>query len=126
MGQIWEADEPGSSLTFKFRGTKAALYDLLGPDCGQVQITVDGKPASKLVPRFDSYCTYHRISTLHLASNLDPNKMHTVTVVIDAEQPDRQPVAFRLKNPEEELKSEKYQGTKIRVGKIMLRGELVP
>ncbi|QDT89222.1 SGNH/GDSL hydrolase family protein [Gimesia algae] len=126
MGQIWEADTPGSKLTFRFRGSQAALYDLLGPDGGQVQITVDGKPHEKLTPRFDSYCTYHRIATLRLAEGLNPEQIHTVTVEIDAEQPDRNPVAFRLKNPEEELKAAKYQGTRIRVGKIMLRGELVP
>ncbi|MCA9022880.1 MAG: SGNH/GDSL hydrolase family protein, partial [Planctomycetaceae bacterium] len=51
MGQIWEADAPGSKLTFRFRGSQAALYDLLGPDGGQVQITVDGKPREKLTPR---------------------------------------------------------------------------
>lgn len=126
MGQIWEADAPGSRITFRFRGTQAALYDLLGPDGGQVLITVDGKPSQKPVARFDSYCTYHRISTLRLAQNLDPNQIHTVTVEIHPEQPDRTPVAFRLKNPDEELKSPKYQGTRIRVGQIMLRGELVP
>ncbi|MFH1304068.1 MAG: SGNH/GDSL hydrolase family protein [Planctomycetota bacterium] len=126
MGQIWEADEPGSLLTFQFRGSQAALYDLLGPDGGQVQITVDGKPHPKLTPRFDSYCTYHRIATLNLAQNLDPQQVHTVTVEIHPEQPDRSSVAFRLKNPDQELKSPKFQGTKIRVGKIMLRGELVP
>ena len=126
MGQIWEVDKPGSRITFRFRGTQAALYDLLGPDGGQVQITVDGKPHSKLTPRFDSYCTYHRIATLNLTQDLDPNKVHSVTVEIHPEQPDRNSVAFRLKNPEEELKSSKYRGTKIRVGKIMLRGELVP
>ncbi|MCR9232570.1 MAG: GDSL-type esterase/lipase family protein [bacterium] len=126
MGQIWEADEPGSRITFRFRGTQAALYDLLGPDGGQVLITVDGKPSQKPVARFDSYCTYHRISTLRLAQNLDPNQIHTVTVEIHPEQPDRTPVSFRLKNPDEELKSPKYQGTRIRVGQIMLRGELVP
>ena len=126
MGQIWEADEPGSRLTFRFRGSQAALYDLLGPDGGQLLITVDGKQRPKLTPRFDSYCTYHRIATLELAQNLDPDKVHTVTVEIHPEQPDRSPVAFRLKNPDQELKAPKFQGTKIRVGKIMLRGTLVP
>ncbi|WP_298865873.1 SGNH/GDSL hydrolase family protein [uncultured Gimesia sp.] len=126
MGQIWEADKPGSRLTFRFRGSQAALYDLLGPDGGQVLITIDGKQQTKLRPRFDSYCTYHRIATLKLAQNLDPQAIHTVTVEIHPEQPDRSPVAFRLKDPAQELKKTKYQGTKIRVGKIMLRGELVP
>ena len=126
MGQIWEADKPGSRLTFRFRGSQAALYDLLGPDGGQLLITIDGKQQPKPKLRFDSYCTYHRIATLKLAQNLDPQVIHTVTVEIHPDQPDRSPVAFRLKNPAQELQTPKYQGTKIRIGKIMLRGELVP
>ena len=42
MGTLWEATQPGSRLTFKFRGSTARLYDLLGPDGGQVLVTVDG------------------------------------------------------------------------------------
>ena len=126
MGTLWEATEPGSKLTFKFRGSAAKLYDLVGPDGGQVIITVDGKRAAKVVPRFDSYCTYHRIATLPIANGLDPTQVHTVTVEVDSDQPDRQSVAFRLKNPEVELKAPKYQGTNIRVGQILVLGDIVP
>lgn len=125
MGTLWEASEPSSRLSFKFRGSAARLYDLLGPDGGQVVITVDGETRAGPVPRFDSYCTYHRIATLPLAAGLDPDKVHTVTVEVHPDQPDRSSVAFRLKNPETELKSAKYQGTNIRVGQILLLGELV-
>ncbi|MEW4564861.1 GDSL-type esterase/lipase family protein [Bremerella sp. JC770] len=126
MGQIYEATEPGSKLTFRFRGSTAKLYDLLGPDGGQVIISVDGKPGTKPVPRFDSYCTYHRIATLSVAGNVDPEEVHEVTIEIHPEQPDRQPVAFRLKNPEEELKAPKYQGTKVRTSQILVLGDIVP
>ncbi len=88
-------------------------------------VTVDGKQIAKPIPRFDSYCTYHRLATLPLVENADPEQVHTVTVELHPEQPDRTPVAFRLKNPEEELKSPKYQGTRIRVGQILLLGDLV-
>ena len=125
MGDLWEAREPGSRITFRFRGSTAKLYDLLGPDGGQVVITVDGKTRAKPVPRFDSYCTYHRIATLSVATGLDPDETHTVTIEVHPDQPDRQPVAFRLKNPDEELKSPKYQGTNIRIGQILLLGELI-
>ena len=126
MGTIWEAETPGAKLTFQFRGSTAKLYDLLGPDGGQVMITVDGVQRQKPVPRFDSYCTYHRIATLSIADGLDPEQVHTVSIEIHPEQPDRQSVAFRLQNPEEELKAPKYQGTRVRVGQILLLGELVP
>ncbi len=125
MGPLWEATEPGARISFKFKGSSAKLYDLLGPDGGQVVITVDGTTREKPVPRFDSYCTYHRIATLSLAEGLDPNAVHTVSVEIHPEQPDRQPVAFRLKDPETELKSPKYQGTKVRASQILILGDVV-
>lgn len=126
MGQIYEATEPGSKLTFRFRGSSAKLYDLLGPDGGQVIISVDGKPREKLVPRFDSYCTYHRIATLSVAGDVDPEAIHEVTIEIHPDQPDRQAVAFRLKNPEVELKAPKYQGTNVRASQILVLGDIVP
>ena len=125
LGQIWETTTPGSKLRFQFRGSTAKLYDLVGPDGGQVIITVDGQRREKLIPRFDSYCTYHRLSTLTLLDGADPEQIHTVEIEVHPEQPDRTPVAFRLKNPDQELQSDKYQGTKLRIGKVMLIGELV-
>jgi hypothetical protein len=125
MGTLWETTQPGSKLTFKFRGSTARLYDLLGPDGGQVMVTVDGKLSAKPVPRFDSYCTYHRIATLTLAQGLDSSQVHTVSVEVHPEQPDRTPVAFRLKDPDVELKGEKYQGTNVRASQILVLGDVV-
>lgn len=125
MGALWQAEKPGSALSFRFRGSLVKLYDLLGPDAGQVIVTVDGKTRPNPVPRFDSYTTYHRISTLTIGDRLDPAAVHTVSIEIHPEQPDRQSIAFRLKDPEQELKAEKYQGTRIRVGQIMILGDLV-
>ena len=124
MGRIWTAAQPGSKLHFKFKGSVAMLYDLLGPDGGQVIITVDGKTGSQPVPRFDSYCTGHRIATLNLAAGVNPNQIHDVTVEIHPDQPDRKSVAFRLKDPEKELKMPKYQGTRLWISQILLLGDL--
>ncbi len=124
MGSLWYSGTPGSKITFKFRGSQAKLYDLLGPDGGQVIITVDDTTRDKPIPRFDSYCTYHRIATLGIATGLDPNEIHTVTVEIHPDQPDRKPVAFRLKDPGTELKASKYEGTKFRTSQILLLGDL--
>ncbi len=124
MGPLWYSGTPGSRISFKFRGSQAKLYDLLGPDGGQVTISVDGQPQDKPVPRFDSYCTYHRIATLGIAEGLDPSAVHSVTIEIHPDQPDRTPVAFRLKDPDTELKDSKYQGTKVRASQILLLGDL--
>jgi len=125
MGPLWYSGTPGSKIQFRFRGSQAKLYDLLGPDGGQVVITVDGQTREKPAPRFDSYCTYHRIATLGVATGLAQADTHTVTIEIHPEQPDRTPVAFRLEDPDKELQAAKYQGTKVRASKLLLLGDLV-
>ena len=123
MGTIWYAREPGDSLTFKFKGTYCSIYDLLGPDGGQVWITVDGVRTKRPVPRFDSYCTYHRIAMLNVYNGKDG--VHEVTIEVDKNEPSRQSVAFRLQNPETELNSPKYHGTRFWPAQILLVGDLV-
>ena len=125
MGQIWAAEKPGCKVHFSFKGKVAKVYDLLGPDGGQVIITVDGKPGAEPVPRFDSYCTYHRIATLGVVAGNDMSDVHEVTIEIHPEQPDRKSVAFRLKDPDQELKGPKFQGTRVWMSQLMLLGDLV-
>ncbi len=122
--EVYESNEPGSKLSFKFKGSHVAVYDVLGPNGGQVNITVDGKKSGP-VPRFDSYCTYWRLATLGVASDLDPTVEHEVVIEIDKDQPSRQPVAFRLENPEKELAEPKYNGHNVWFGPIMVIGDVI-
>ena len=122
MNEIWETKTPGSKLVFAFDGTSCRIYDLLGPDGGQVWVTVDGKRSAYPLARFDSYCTYHRTATLFVYDG-KPGR-HTVEIELDSKQPSRQPVAFRLKDPETELKGPKYNGTRFWPAKILIVGDL--
>ena len=122
-GTIWYARNAEDSMTFKFKGTCCKIYDLLGPDGGQVWITVDGVRTKRPVPRFDSYCTYHRLATLNIYEGKDG--VHEVTIKVDKDEPSRQSVAFRLQNPDAELCSPKYRGTKFWPSQILLIGDLV-
>ena len=122
MDEIWETKTPGSKLVFAFNGTQCRIYDLLGPDGGQVWVTVDGKRSANPLARFDSYCTYHRMATLFVFDG-KPGR-HTVEIELDSKQPDRQPVAFRLKDPETELAGPKYNGTRFWPAKIMVVGDV--
>lgn len=125
MGKdVFTSNAPGSTLSFTFRGSRAMIYNVLGPNGGQVRIAVDGTERGP-VPQFDSYCTYHRLASLFIAGDLDPNAAHEVVVEIDAEQPDRTPVAFRLQDPEKELAEPKYQGHNVWFGPIMVLGDVV-
>ncbi|NLC57778.1 MAG: SGNH/GDSL hydrolase family protein [Armatimonadetes bacterium] len=122
MPEVWEATKPGEKITFRFRGTAAKLYDIMGPDGCQVVCTVDGK-ASPPQPRFDVFCSYHRLASMTIAEGLE-DAVHTVTVEIHPEQPDRTPVTDRERsNPGFDPKA--YDGTVLRVGSLMLIGDLV-
>ena len=122
---VFTSDAPGAKLTFRFKGSQVKIYDILGPNGGQVRVTVDGKPHNNPIPRFDSFCTYWRLATLTLADGLDPNVVHEATVEIDAEQPSRQPVAFRLADPEKELAEPNYNGRNVWFGPILVLGDVV-
>jgi lysophospholipase L1-like esterase len=118
---LWKANAPGESILFRFRGTTARIYDLLGPDCGQVTVIVDnGAPLVK--PRLESYCTYHRLATLSVAEGL-PDGLHTVKVTLHPEQPDKAEIlrqrAERMYDPK------RFDGTAWYAGAILLIGELV-
>lgn len=122
---VYVSEVPGSRLTIKFKGSRLSIYDVLGPNGGQVNITVDGVSSEKPCPRFDSFCTYWRLATLVVASDLDPNVEHEAIIEIDEEEPSRQPVAFRLENPEKELAEPKYHGHNVWFGPIMIIGDVL-
>ena len=124
MPEIWEATQPGEKMKFSFKGTAVKLYDLLGPDGAQVWVTLDGKKRDKPVARFDGYSSYHRLATLNIADNL-PDAIHTVEIEIDAQQPDRSSVTEKEKT-KPNFDPKKYDGTAMRVGGILLIGDLVP
>ncbi|NBV23414.1 MAG: SGNH/GDSL hydrolase family protein [Proteobacteria bacterium] len=121
MTALHKATQAGATLTFKFKGTRAAIYDIIGPDCGQVIVTVDDQPA-KTVPRFDSYCTYHRLATLGLGSDL-PDQVHTVKIEVHPQQPDKAKILATRNNKMD--KPERFDGTAFFPGAILLVGELV-
>ena len=87
LSDLHRATAPGETLEFKFKGTRCSIYDIVGPDCGQVTITLDDQPA-RIVPRFDSYSTYHRLSALVIGTDLT-DTVHSVKIQIHPDQPDK-------------------------------------
>ena len=121
LPKIWKATQPGESVSFQFRGATARIYDLVGPDCGQVIVKVDdGPPVVR--PRFDAYCTYHRLATMSIAEGL-PDTVHRVELTIHPEQPDKAKILSqrneKMDNPM------RYDGTAWYAGAILLVGEMV-
>ncbi|MFA6546809.1 MAG: GDSL-type esterase/lipase family protein, partial [Limisphaerales bacterium] len=121
MTALHRGSKPGDSINFKFKGTRCSIYDIVGPDCGQVVVTVDDQPP-RIIPRFDGYCTYHRLAALGLGSEL-PDKVHTVKIEIHPQQPDKAKILAQRN--EKMDKPERFNGTAFYPGAILLVGELV-
>jgi lysophospholipase L1-like esterase len=121
---MWRASKAGDTLTFQFHGTVVGFFDLVGPDGGQLKVSLDGGEA-KTTPRFDSYCTYHRLSKFQAGSGLDPEAVHTVKVTLDSESPDKRTVLFEKNKPDFDSHPERYAENRWNVGYIMLLGEPV-
>lgn len=129
LGKIWagrlpsvhEAARAGETITFKFKGTRCGIYDLAGPDSGRVRITVDGGPPV-INTRFDAYCTYHRLKTFVIGTEL-PDAVHTVKIEVLADRPDKAAILAQRKQRIDDPK--RYEGLAFRPGAILLVGELV-
>ncbi len=121
MTSLHKGTKPGETITFKFKGTRCAIYDIVGPDCGQVIVTLDDQP-TKIVPRFDAYCTYHRLSSLMIGSDL-PDIVHSVKIEIHPDQPDKAAILAKNKNTID--KPERFNGTAFYPGALLLVGEVV-
>jgi lysophospholipase L1-like esterase len=118
---LHRAAAAGATLTFKFKGTRCAIYDVIGPDGGQVRVTLDDRPP-EVRPRFDSYCTYHRLNSFVIGSDL-PDTEHTVKIELLAEAPDKAKILAQRKQTIDD--PQKFAGLTFHPGAILLVGELV-
>lgn len=124
MPEMWRANAAGASLSFRFRGSQVALYDILGPDGGVVSATLDGEKKGPF-RRIDGHCTYHRLSKIFLASDLDQEATHSVTITLTDERPDKREILFEKNREFYDKHPERYEPELWHVGSIMLIGELV-
>lgn len=123
LPELWKAEKPGESITFKFKGTCVWIYDLVGPDCGAVRVKLDDQPETMHL-RFDPYCIDHRICWLEIASGL-LDILHTVTVTIDALVPDKMSILFEHNRPDMKLHPARYDGTTWYASALLLIGEML-
>lgn len=121
LPEVWKANQPGESIRFRVRGSVIRIYDLVGPDCGQVSIQVDDEPAY-VRPRFDAYCTYHRLNCLVVGNNLKPAE-HEITLTIHPEQPDKARILSQRNETMDDPK--RFDGTTWYAGAILVLGDFL-
>jgi len=124
LPQMWRTSVPGSALGLKFKGEVIGFFDVVGPDGGQLKVKVD-EGEEKIVPRFDAYCVYHRLSKFQAGSGLAGDVVHTVSVTLDSAGPDKRTVLFEKNRPDFDKNPEKFAPKVWNVGAVMLIGEVV-
>ena len=124
MPELYQAVSPGASLSFSFRGTTAAIFDLVGPDGGQLVAQFDnGKPTRPR--RIDGYCTYHRMAKVNIATEKE-DALHHVKITLTPQKLDKTKIIFESKRADIEKNPDKYAGHTWYPSAIMLIGELEP
>lgn len=122
MPELFQATSPGATLSFQFEGTAVAIFDVLGPDGGQLSVQLDdSKPIMR--NRIDGYCTYHRMSKLNIGTDLNP-EIHTVKITLTPNKLDKRAILFERNRGDFEAKPEKYHEQTWYPSAIMLIGEL--
>jgi acyl-CoA thioesterase I len=71
--------KPGAQLEYYFEGTVIGIAYRMGPDCGIIEILIDGKPAPPPIAKIDSYYSLSRIGTSIIAGGLSPGE-HKLTI----------------------------------------------
>ncbi|WP_419581518.1 GDSL-type esterase/lipase family protein [Stieleria magnilauensis] len=121
MPELYQAEEPGATLTFTFEGTNAAIFDLVGPDGGQLRVRLDDNEVTR--NRIDGYCTYHRMATLRIGSELSPGR-HSVTIELTPQQLDKREILFERNRSDFDGKPDKYKNHTWYASSLMLIGDL--
>jgi len=119
---LWRG-ELGAELSFRFKGSRAMIYDIMGPGCGKLEITIDGK--TLIVVRMDGYCTYNRLTTLDIAKDLDIQKIHEVKIKVLDDKLDKGKILLDYNRNDFKNNPGKYTGSNWYAGAIFLVGELV-
>jgi sialidase-1 len=74
---VLEATQPGSELSFEFKGTAVGIYAIIGFDAGTLEYAIDKAPV-QTKDQFDGWCEIaHRPFFTLFATNLSPGK-HTL------------------------------------------------
>ncbi|MGN6420754.1 MAG: SGNH/GDSL hydrolase family protein [Pseudobacter sp.] len=136
---IMKATEPGSSFTFRFNGNMFGLFDIGGPEAGQLSIEVDGKPVhlsavkpgtrvstvteegTPLLNRFNNFCN-NRYRGQFDCIKLIPGE-HTVTITISPEKADKRAILGDKQLTDIDANPERYNQTAIWLGKILMNGK---
>ncbi|MEI7421726.1 MAG: family 43 glycosylhydrolase [Prolixibacteraceae bacterium] len=137
---VMKAEKPGAWLKFSFNGTMLGIFDIGGPEVGQIELEIDGVPVHfeekssinyvvtdritdlTAINRFNHYCN-NRYRGQCVFIKTKPGN-HTVLLKISVEIPDKAKILGNSQLSDITMNPAKYNHSAIYIGKILLRGTL--
>jgi len=137
---IMKANKPGEYLTFSFTGKAFGIFDIGGPEVGQLAVEIDGKKVrllptwnvrnskalftdsseTALLNRFNFNCNNRYRGQFDMVE-VEPGK-HQVKLIVSDKMADK--LAILGKNKADMIDNpSKYNQTNIYLGRLLIRGE---
>jgi len=138
---LMKAEKPGASFSFQFEGNMFGLFDVGGPEVGQLEIELDGAKVNlkqlnagnyevitdtsgvKSINRFNRFCN-NRYRGQCAYVKVSPGK-HLVKIFIAEVMPDKTRILGDNQLADITGHPEKYNRTVEFLGKILIRGEII-
>jgi len=138
---VMKAENPGAWIKFRFNGTMLGIFDIGGPEVGQIELELDGvqrhlvgKSAINFeispdvtgeisINRFNQYCN-NRYRGQCVFIKTEPG-IHTVVLKISKEIPDKTMILGSSQLADITMNPIKYNRSIIYLGKILLRGNVI-
>ncbi len=139
---VMKAEKSGAWIRLRFNGTMLGIFDIGGPEVGQIELELDGikmkleeksyinytatqnKSDQKAINRFNRFCN-NRYRGQCVFIKTEPG-VHTVILKIADEIPDKAKILGGSQLSEITQNPGKYNRSVIYLGKILLRGEIIP
>jgi hypothetical protein len=122
MPTVVKLTKPGQFISFRFKGTHVAIYDIIAPYTGKVAVTLDKGPP-KIFTRFDSYSDKPRVNYFTIAADL-PDAVHEVKIELIAEKVDKAKILSERKITID--KPQVYAPHYFYPGSLLVKGEILP
>ena len=136
--QVMAAEKPGASGTLQFEGDAVGLFDIGGPEVGQLRLQLDGKEIS-VVPdagaryhiatkgepvlnRFNAHCNNRYRGQFFVL--MVPKGRHELVFSIASEISDKQKILGRDQQEDITSHPERYARTMIYIAKILVKGKI--
>ena len=119
---LWKATQPGDSLEITVTGSVLDIYDLVGPDGGQLEVWVDGEQ-KKPVNRIDAHCTYDRLASFRVLTAPEGGA-HKIKIQLSATAPEKEKILFEKNRPDLQKNPDKYAGNFWYLGGLLVIGDV--